>query len=222
MLLKIRTLVLILVSISACAVAQVSERFNFSVGGGVTVPTDRAAERVNTGWNVDFRGGVSLTHQLLADLDFSYVNHRLNDATLAEFGEPNGGVGIWSLTFNPVVRLAPKESKLQPYITAGYGLYHLNFTLSEPTTIPTILCDPFFGCFPGAVTVDQPVASNSTYKGGFNAGGGFDIPIGQSRMKLFTEARYQRMFTTTGEISLIYRLHLVCVGESSKKSKTPD
>jgi len=198
MLHRLRMVVVVLVSLPVFATAQMREHVNFSAGGGFTVPTDRAAERVNTGWNVNFRGGVSIPNQLLADLDFTYVVHRLNDATLTELGEPDGGVGVWSLTFNPVVRLAPKSSRVQPYVTAGYGLYHLNFKLTEPTTVPTILCDPFFGCFPGVVGVDQVVASNSTYKGGFNAGGGFDIPFGKSNMKLFTEARYHRMFTTQG------------------------
>jgi hypothetical protein len=47
--------------------------------------------------------------------------------------------------------------------------------------------------------VDQVVASNSTLKPGFNAGGGIDFRIGSGRMKVFTEARYHRMFTTHGQ-----------------------
>lgn len=183
--------------LTALSSAQISQRFNFSAGGGVTVPTDRAGRALNTGWNVNFRGGVNVSRYLLADLDFTYANMRFNDATLATFNEPNGGIGTWSLTFNPVVKLAPPHSKIQPYITAGYGLYHMNFTLTRPASVPTVFCDPFFGfCFPGTVGVDQVVASDSTYKGGFNAGAGFDIPLGQSRVKIFTEARYHRMFST--------------------------
>ncbi len=191
--------------VSTFASAQMSNRFNFSAGGGFTVPTERFSNSVNTGWNVNFRGGVNINPEFLADLDFTYVNSRFNDATLAQFGEPDGGIGIWSLTFNPVVRLAPSSSPIRPYVTGGYGLYHLNFTLSRPTTVPTVFCGGFFGfCFPTTVGVDQTVASNSTYKGGFNAGAGFDISLGQHRAKLFTEARYHRMFTThSGDISYI-------------------
>lgn len=194
---KVVLCAIFVILITALGFGQIREHINFSAGGGFTVPTDRAGNALNHGWNIDFRGGVNVTKHLSADLDFAYSNMRFNDATLARFAEPNGGIGIWSLTFNPVVRLAPAHSKIQPYVTAGYGLYHMNFTLTAPATVPGIFCDPFFGfCFPTTVGVDQVVASNSTYKGGFNAGGGFDIPLGQSKVKLFTEARYHRMFTT--------------------------
>ncbi len=199
MFIRVVAIIVFISTFGVISSAQSEDRLNFGGGAGFTVPTDRAGNRLNTGWNVNLRGGVNLTQQFLADLDFTYTNSRFNDTTLAEFNEPDGGLGIWSLTFNPVVRLAPHNSKIQPYITAGYGLYHLNFTLTRPTTVLTILCDPFFGfCFPGSAAADQVVASNSTYKGGVNAGGGIDIPIGESRMKLFAEARYHRMFTSHG------------------------
>jgi opacity protein-like surface antigen len=181
-------------------VAQTLEHFNFGVGGGVTIPTERTASSLETGWNIGLRGGYNVTSQFAADLDFTYNHSSLNDATLALFNEPDGNVATWSLTFNPVVHLAPKTSFSAPYVTAGYGLYHRELTLTEPTTAPTILCDELFGvCFPATVGVDQVVASNSTLKTGFNAGGGIDFRIGHGRAKLFAEARYHRMFTTHGE-----------------------
>src|ERR1051325_8178299 len=78
MLHRLRMVVVVLVSLPVFAMAQMGEHVNFSAGGGFSVPTSRAGERVNTGWNVNFRGGVSITNQILADLDFTYVNHRLN------------------------------------------------------------------------------------------------------------------------------------------------
>ncbi|HZR56370.1 MAG TPA: outer membrane beta-barrel protein [Terriglobales bacterium] len=179
--------------------AQVQQRFNFGGGAGFTIPTGRAANSLNTGWNINLRGGLNVSSHLAADLDFTYNHSNLNDATLARFNEPDGGMGIWSLTFNPVVKFAPKESRVQPYATAGYGLYHRNLTLSRPSSVGTFICDPFFGCFPAVVGVNQVVASNSTLKTGFNAGGGFDFRLGQHAVKLFAEARYHRMFTTFGQ-----------------------
>jgi opacity protein-like surface antigen len=164
---------------------------------GFSVPTDRAGDNLNTGWNLDLRGGYNVSAHLATDLDFSYNYWNLNSAALARFGEPNGSSSIWSLTFNPVYRLAPHHG-IDPYATAGFGLYHRNLTLTRPATVPTLICNPFFGfCFPAAVGVDEVVASNSTYKGGFNLGAGFEFPLG-NRLKLFAEARYHRMFTTQG------------------------
>ena len=72
-------------------------------------------------------------------------------------------------------------------------------TLSQPTIVPTLVCDPFFGfCFPANVGVDQVVAPDSSYKGAFNAGGGLDLRLGQRRLKLFAEACYHRRFTAHG------------------------
>jgi opacity protein-like surface antigen len=131
-------------------------------------------------------------------LDFSYNHWGLNSAALARFGEPNGSSSIWSLTFNPVYHFAPR-SKLNPYVTSGFGLYHRNLTLTRPAVVNTVVCDFFFGfCFPAAIGVNQVVASSSTYKGGYNVGGGVEVPLGNRRFKVFAEARYQRMFTTHG------------------------
>jgi opacity protein-like surface antigen len=189
----------LLVLFCSSAFAQVGERFNFSGGAGFTTPVERAGLSLDTGWNFGLRGGLNVSEHFQADLDFTYNHMDLNNATLALFNEPGGSVAVWSLTFNPVLNLAPRSSRVQPYITAGYGLYDRNLTLTRPTTVPSLVCDPFFGfCFPGSVGVNQVVASNSTLKSGFNGGAGFNFRLGERRLKLFAEARYHRMFTTHG------------------------
>jgi opacity protein-like surface antigen len=200
---KVRIVTFIAAACVFCTVSQAQEgalqHLNFSVGGGFTMPTERLGNAADIGWNVDLRGGLNITQNLAADLDFTYSNTNLNGATLAAFNEPDGGVGIWSLTFNPVLKLAPKESPIRPYITAGYGLYHRNLTLSQPNVVPVVQCDPFFGfCFGTNVGVDQVVAESSTLKSGFNAGGGLEMGSWRSA-KFFAEARYHRMFTTFGQ-----------------------
>jgi opacity protein-like surface antigen len=96
-----------------------------------------------------------------------------------------------------MVRLAPR-SRLDAYILGGPGLYHRNLSLTQPATFSTIFCDPFFGfCYPAVAQGNQVVASFSTYKGGFQVGGGLEIRVGH-RMKAFAEARYNDMFTTRG------------------------
>lgn len=190
-------LILSLFAFTASAAAQWN-RFNFSAGAGFTVPAQTASDSVDTGWNLDFRGGVNVTHHLDLDLDFNYNRADLNNAALARVGEPGGHVGIWSLTFNPQYHLLPRRSRTNVYATAGFGLYHRDLTFTQPITVGTIVCNPFFGCFPGFFTADQVIASFDTYKAGFNGGAGLEFRLGESRTKLFGEARYQRMFTTNG------------------------
>ena len=45
---------------------------NFSAGGGFTVPTAEGSSNLNTVWNIDVRGGLNVTRNFLADLDFTY------------------------------------------------------------------------------------------------------------------------------------------------------
>jgi hypothetical protein len=143
---------------------------------------------------------VNITDYVAADLDFTYNHFAVNQTALARLGEPDGSVGLWSLTFNPVVKLTSSKSFARPYLTGGFGLYRLNLTLSQPTTVPAIVCDPFFGfCYTTAVGVNQVVFSNTTYKGGLNAGAGVDFRLGQHKASLFAEARYNRMCTTHGQ-----------------------
>jgi opacity protein-like surface antigen len=185
-------------SLSGAALSQDYSRFNLSAGAGFSSPTQGSADRLDTGWNINFRGGYNINQHLAADLDFAYDRWDLNSTALALFGEPGGHTSLWSLTFNPVYRLFPR-SRVDVYSTAGFGLYHRNLSLTQPATFSTFYCDPFFGyCYPALVSGDVVVASFSTYKGGFNAGGGLEFRLGDSHLKAFAEARYSRMFTTHG------------------------
>lgn len=162
------------------------------------MPTGRAGDSLDTGWNLNVRGGYNFSPQFAADLDFTYNHSDLNDAALAKYNEPGGSVGTWSLTFNPVIHFASKYTPVKPYITAGYGLYYRNLQLTQPSSVQTLVCDPFFGfCSPAIVGVNEVVFSNSTLRTGFNAGGGFEFGSYRS-LKFFAEARYHQMFTAHG------------------------
>jgi len=170
----------------------------FSAGGGFSEPIGPAGNNVNNGWNLDFRGAYKPSPHLGLDLDFNYNRWHLNNAALARFGEPNGYTTIWSLSFLPTV-YGPPHGHVAPYAMAGPGIYSRNLTLTQPALVNTIFCDPFFGfCYPATVGVNQVVASATTYKMGVNAGAGLEIPLGQSHVKAFGEARSSRMFTTHG------------------------
>ena len=188
-----------LLMLTMAASAQNWNRLDFSAGAGFSTPTDAAGRNLNTGWNLDFRGGYNVNRHFAADLDVGYRYWDLNSAALAVFAEPGGHVSVWSFAFQPMIRMLPRRSAANAYITAGAGIDYRNLTLTRPSTVTTIVCDPFFGCFPAIVPADQVVASFSTAKPGFNAGGGFEVRLGQSRARVFAEARYQRMFTTHGE-----------------------
>lgn len=94
------SLFLFLVSHSASAQHLDFNHADFSGGAGFSAPVYDAGSMLNYGWNLNFRGGVAITPLSSPDVDFTYSNSRFNDATLASFGEPDAGIGIWSLTFD--------------------------------------------------------------------------------------------------------------------------
>jgi len=175
-----------------------SDKINVSFGGGASFPTDEAGHDLHTGYNFDVSGGYNFNRYLSGNIDFSYNRWGLNDDALARFQEPGGRTSVWAFTANPVLHLNP-HGKIDPYVTSGFGVYHVNLSLTEPFNETIFVCDPFFGfSFPQTGTVDEVVASFRTTKGGFNAGGGFNVPLGKSRLKFFMEARYHRMFSSSG------------------------
>ena len=171
---------------------------DFSAGAGFSEPLGHGGNNVDTGWNVDFRGGYKPNPHLALDLDFNYNRWNLNGRALARYDEPDGYTTIWSFSFLPVLRGSP-HWHVTPYAMFGPGLYYRNLTLTTPGLVNAIVCDPFWGfCYPAIVGVDQVVASSTTYRMGFNLGAGLEARLGQSHVKAFGEARYSRMFTTHG------------------------
>lgn len=175
-----------------------SGHWELGVGAGFNNPTGRAGKDLNTGWDFDIRGGYEPVRELALDLDFNYNRWNLNNAALARYGEPGGYMTIWSVSFTPEIR-GPVRWHVDPYVFGGPGVYYRNLSLTMPATVNTFYCDYFFGfCYPAVVGVNQVVSSSTTYKMGLNGGAGLEYRIGQSHWRIFSEARYSRMFTTNG------------------------
>jgi hypothetical protein len=86
--------------------AQIADRFNFSGGAGVALPIASAGRNLNTGFNLDFRGGYNLNSHISADLDFGYNYWNLNSAALR-----------WHLLGNPAATCASGRLPLTRWCT---------------------------------------------------------------------------------------------------------
>ena len=184
---------------AASLAAQEQHRFNFGAGAGFSKPVQSAANGLNGGWNFDVQGGLNAGAHADIDLDFNYNHFGLNSSSLALFGEPGGSVGVWSLALQPAWHVRPRNSVANAYATAGFGIFHRNLSLTRPTVLTGIVCDPFWGCFPVSYGANQVVASFTSVKPGFNIGGGLEFRIGKRSARLFAESRYERMFTNHGD-----------------------
>jgi hypothetical protein len=150
----------------------------FSLGGGVTIPTGRFDDVANLGWHGLV--GVSFVPQNLPvgfQVDGSF-------SRLSVDKDQVGGLDIKDQliygTGNLVYKFKTSEdSKFRPYLIGGGGVY--NFDTKGPDA--------------------DIVPSNSQTKFGINAGAGFDIKA--QSVGFFVEGRFHDVFTDGPNVKFI-------------------
>jgi opacity protein-like surface antigen len=167
-----------------------NHKWTANIGAGVTPVVGDTETRFSTGWNIEGGVGYMFTPRLGVIAEARYNGLGVDRSVLLEFGVPGASAWLWSVTANPIYRFSP-TAKFDPYIVGGIGFYRRTVEFTRPTTTAALVFDPFFG-FHGPALVPATIAlgsiSNNAF--GFNAGIGFDTPIG-NRYRFFAEARYE-------------------------------
>jgi len=164
--------------------------FAGKAGGGYTQPVGGINSRIHGGVNVNAGAGANLGPYLSLMAEYTYMNNNLSDRFRRDNEIPGGSVRVHAVTLSPVVRFGGDRA-VSPYITGGYGWYRRTVELTRPTTATVSIFDPFWGVFyPAQVSANEILSSYTVNKGGWNAGAGMDFKFGDSRAKLFAEARY--------------------------------
>jgi hypothetical protein len=113
----------------------------------------------------------------------------INSTTKQRLQTPGADARQYAWTFNPIFhfRLGPNWGA---YIIGGGGWYHRSGETTTPG--PGIICDPYWAWWSQCTigTVDIVTASTSNDAFGENIGGGLTYRLGESRVMLYTEARY--------------------------------
>jgi opacity protein-like surface antigen len=183
--------------------AQTS-RFTGQIGGGFTNPLGSLGTRLDNGWNVTAGAGANANSHLGLMLDFNFNDFGITRTELNRLQVPGGNTRVWSFTLDPVVRLAPKESPVDVYLTGGGGIYHRTVEFTQPAIASVTVFNPWWGGFyPAAIGVNQVLGSFETYKPGFNVGAGVSVRLGSSNVKVFAEARYHHMFTNNFDTTFL-------------------
>ena len=107
----------------AAAPLSAQRPWTFGVAGGLSVPTGRLDQSVNSGWHIAGSAALgSLMQPLGVRAELSV--HRLG------FEAPVVGVQHWTtaLTLNGTYRPPMTDSPWSPYLIAGLGLYHVRCT----------------------------------------------------------------------------------------------
>src|SRR5574337_641001 len=101
-----------------------------------------------------------------------YNGFGVSRTVLNEANVPDGNAHMWSLTANPKIRVNP-DWKIDPYAVGGIGYYRRVVEFTQPTLIPTLIFDPFFGAFFNTLIPANQVIGRITRDGfGGSIGGG--------------------------------------------------
>jgi opacity protein-like surface antigen len=163
----------------------------FEVGGGFSAPVD--THHITWGGNFTLGGGINFNKQFAMLIEYQFMSNKLPGYLIAQTGADGGHAHIWSFTLSPVVSLFPK-SKNDVYVTGGGGFYRKVTSFTNP--VPALYCSYYY-C--SIVSVNQVFGHFSSNQGGWNVGAGYQHRMGgmfnDSRMKLFAEARYLKIYT---------------------------
>lgn len=166
-------------------------RYALEFGGGFNAPK---SDSITWGGNFTVGGGVNFSKRFATLIEYQFIDDKLPGNLIAETGATGGHAHIWSLTVDPVISLLPSSSH-DIYVTGGGGFYRKVTSFTDPA--PALYCSYFYGC--GTVYVPQVVGHFSSNQGGWNIGGGYQHRMGgmygDSKMKLFAEARYVDVLT---------------------------
>ena len=192
-----------------------SAKYNFFVGGGLTLPTGGAHNYLATSYNIQVGAGRSFNKTYGVNVQFDYANFGFQTATLNnqlaiynslgavdQNGNPLSQLGgnshIWSFTVDPIVNFYTSDT-FGAYVTGGGGFYHktANFT------VPTIgtECDFFGNCFQFQAnsTIDK-YTSNAV---GVNGGVGLTYKASRfASIRFYVEGRYVYTFNSPRTFSL--------------------
>lgn len=171
-------------------------RMAWEFGGGFNAPV---SNDITWGGNFTIGGGLRFNQHLSGLIEYQFISDKLPGRIINDVGATGGYAHIWSFAVAPVVDLFPKSSN-DVYITGGGGFYRKVTSFTNPGL--TQYCYYFY-C--GVSYTNVVVGHFSSNQGGWNIGGGYQHRMGgtygDSRMKLFAEARFLDVLTPATTIA---------------------
>ncbi len=151
-------------------------------GGGMSVPTNHAADALKNGVNGE--GYLLIDLRFLPPIRLNLGYQRFDYKQLLG-GQPAGQTSILSGVGGLSVTVIP-FGPIRPYVTAGMGAFHVSDDLQNAATT---------GSTTGASTT---APSTPPFKFGIDGGAGVRIKFG--RLEAFAEGRVQNIYTDHGVI----------------------
>lgn len=168
-----------------------AHHMTLSLGGGFTEPMGTIASNIDHGGNFEANSGYFFDRRFGVTGTFLFSDGGITRPTLNALNEPDGTARIYALTVDPTVRL-PLRRGFVAYALAGGGYVARDLHFVKPVLIGYSTRLMPFMLMPGYVS-NGSIIDNS---GGFDAGGGLNMPSPWVSAKLFVEARFFKGFTS--------------------------
>jgi len=175
----------------------------FGGGAGITTITGHDAGKLDHGGTLQLTGGYFFNDYLGVTGNFTFSHLGITRSELDSLKVPDGRARVYSFTVDPTLRL-PLTHGYSAYVLAGGGYLRRTVEFSAPTVAQTMIFDPWWGYFgPALIPVNQILGTVTSNSGAFDVGGGLNIPLPQSRAKLYVEARYFKGFTANTDTTVV-------------------
>ncbi len=146
-------------------------------GGGMSVPTEHAADAFKTGVNGE--GFVLIDLGFLPPIRLNAGYQKFDYKQLVT-GQTQGTTSILSGVGGLSITLIP-FGPIRPYVTAGVGAFHISDSVAT------------------AAATQSGLPSTSAFKFGLDGGAGVRVKLG--RLEAFAEGRVQNVYTDQGFIN---------------------
>jgi len=188
------------------AIAQSTEEdhaVTLSAAGGLTTIVGRDAGKLDHGGNFQLGAGHFFNDYFAITGTFSFNGLGITRNQLDLLNQPDGSARVYSLTVDPMIRL-PLGRRWSVYAVGGGGYLRRTIEFTQPTVAQTFVIDPWWGYIgPALVPVNQVLGSVTSNAGALDIGGGLNVPLPNSSMRLFVESRYLHGFTGHSGTSVV-------------------
>lgn len=183
----------------------IAQGYNFNIGGGPGFPVSPTSSFAHNSYNFVTGGGLNPGDYVKLNAEFMFhglpVQHRISQQ--AGLSDVIGR--LYSLTGNLLVGSGRSKSV---YLIGGGGWYRRTLEARQTVLVAGTACVPAWvwwnvPCANGVVSKDVTVGSRTSSAIGFNVGGGFTLPLGDSSANFYTEIRYHHAFTKSTETTIL-------------------
>lgn len=161
-----------------------------NLGGGYTQAAPGISTDLDHGGNLQAGVGVNFTRHFGVQGTFMFNDLGVTRTALNRLGEPDGSARVYSLTVDPKLTLFRTENT-SLYVLAGGGWMRRTVEFTQPTLVPTIVFDPWFGYFgPALVPANVVLGSFTQDTGTWDIGTGLNFRLPHVPAKLYVEGRF--------------------------------